>query len=378
MFLSHGLNDNGELIGIHEVQAGRTSLRCPFCQQGLIAKKGRLKEHHFAHDGQTCADAKVTLQMTGLPLFDVVTGVSKAEMTMLEKLSRWHSFSRTWLSRKQQVTFDELVISGLVEQKTKDECPTLSVAARQLITLNSKGGRHLSMADYAELQETLFAAKDKQLLAYDQVHGTQTSKFFRLRLATILQQHLYVLRIHLELEGVCYPLYKVGMTTRRLEERMLEIGHDLAKFGCVHDIKVIGFYPHFGSLEKRVLARLQAYQHKFGSLTEYSDALSVNAHLFNQELRNLGKRRVDGHEYSVSYRRHHEKVKSGQRRAQFIHSRHLGRPTKESETLLNDYPDVIRAYHNGLSLRKASAETGRAINTVRKVYDVINAKVGRK
>ncbi|NMV23234.1 hypothetical protein HKB23_12545, partial [Vibrio parahaemolyticus] len=64
------------------------------------------------------------------------------------------------------------------------------------------------MADYAELQETLFAAKDKQLLAYDQVHGTQTSKFFRLRLATILQQHLYVLRIHLELEGVCYPLYK--------------------------------------------------------------------------------------------------------------------------------------------------------------------------
>ncbi|UPR42078.1 hypothetical protein H9K57_24745 (plasmid) [Vibrio parahaemolyticus] len=168
------------------------------------------------------------------------------------------------------------------------------------------------------------------------------------------------------------------MTTRRLEERMPEIGHDLAKFGCVHDIKVIGFYPHFGSLEKRVLARLQAYQHKFGSLTEYSDALSVNAHLFNQELRNLGKRRVDGHEYSVSYRRHHEKVKSGQRRAQFIHSRHLGRPTKESETLLNDYPDVIRAYHNGLSLRKASAETGRAINTVRKVYDVINAKVGRK
>ncbi|NMU46993.1 hypothetical protein HKB10_01235, partial [Vibrio parahaemolyticus] len=110
------------------------------------------------------------------PLFDVVTGVSKAEMTMLEKLSRWHSFSRTWLSRKQQVTFDELVISGLVEQKTKDERPTLSVAARQLITLNSKGGRHLSMADYAELQETLFAAKDKQLLAYDQVHGTQTSK----------------------------------------------------------------------------------------------------------------------------------------------------------------------------------------------------------
>ncbi len=70
--------------------------------------------------------------------------------------------------------------------------------------------------------------------------------------------------------------------------------------------------------------------------------------------------------------------RSGQRRAQFIHSRHLGRPTKESETLLNDYPDVIRAYHNGLSLRKASAETGRAINTVRKVYDVINAKVGRK
>ncbi|WP_256896383.1 hypothetical protein [Vibrio alginolyticus] len=70
----------------------------------------------------------------------------------------------------------------------------------------------------------------------------------------------------------------------------------------------------------------------------------------------------------------YEKIKSGQRRAQFIHSRHLGRPAKESNMLLNDYPDVVSAYDRGLSLRKASTETGRAINTVRKVCEAVKVR----
>lgn len=59
--------------------------------------------------------------------------------------------------------------------------------------------------------------------------------------------------------------------------------------------------------------------------------------------------------------------------SQLLNDQHLGRPSKKADTLLKDYPDVVRAYENGLSLRKASAETGRAVNTIRKVYDVLKA-----
>ena len=98
------------------------------------------------------------------------------------------------------------------------------------------------MPDYAELQEALFVAKEKQLLSHDLAHDTQTAKFFRLRLAAVLQQHLYVLRISLEQDEVCYPLLKVGMTTRNIEERTPEICRDLEKFGRIQNIEVLGFF----------------------------------------------------------------------------------------------------------------------------------------
>ncbi|GAB7222877.1 hypothetical protein VoSk93_20930 [Vibrio owensii] len=374
MFLSHGVNEQGDLVSIHEVSAGRVPLSCPFCGQGLIAKKGSQKEHHFAHDGQTCADAKAILQMTALPLFDVDMGLSKTEITLLEKLSRWRSFSRTWLSSKQRAVFDELVVSGLVEFQEGDDKPRLSKSAKQLLTLNSSAGRYLSMPDYAALQEALFVAKEKQLIAHDVAHDTQTAKFFRLRLATILQQHLYVLRIRLEQDWVCYPLIKVGMTTRSIEERTPEICRDLEKFGRIQNIEALGFFHHFGSLEKRLLKLMQPQQHKLGSLTEYSDQLSIPPHLLNEDIRNLGKRKVNGHECSVTYRHHQRKVRGGQRRSQLLNDQHLGRPSKKADTLLEDYPDVVRAHESGLSLRKASSETGRAVNTIRKVYNVLKAK----
>lgn len=374
MFLSHGVNEQGDLVSIHEVSAGRVPLTCPFCGQGLMAKKGSQKEHHFAHDGQTCADAKAILQMTALPLFDVGMGLSKTEIALLEKLSRWRSFSRTWLSTKQRAVFDELVVSGLVGFQEGDDRPRLSKSAKQLLTLNSHAGRYLSIPDYAELQEALFVAREKQLIVHDLAHDTQTTKFFRLRLATFLQQHLYVLRISLEQDEVCYPLLKVGMTTRSIEERTPEICRDLEKFGRIQNIEVLGFFHHFGSLEKRLLNLMQPQQHQLGSLTEYSDLLSIPPHLLNEDIRNLGKRKVNGHECSVTYRHHQRKVRGGQRRSQLLNDQHLGRPSKKADTLLEDYPDVVRAHENGLSLRKASAETGRAVNTIRKVYDVLKTK----
>ena len=53
MKLPYGVS-NGNFIHISEVPSGRSSLQCPFCSQLLLAKKGKIKRHHFAHDGSSC------------------------------------------------------------------------------------------------------------------------------------------------------------------------------------------------------------------------------------------------------------------------------------------------------------------------------------
>ena len=47
--LKYGINLEGELVTIEEVTSGKTNLVCPFCNRSLTAKKGKIKQHHFAH-----------------------------------------------------------------------------------------------------------------------------------------------------------------------------------------------------------------------------------------------------------------------------------------------------------------------------------------
>ncbi|HEY9770084.1 MAG TPA: competence protein CoiA family protein [Coleofasciculaceae cyanobacterium] len=56
--LKYGVKPEGELITIEEVTSGKTNLVCPFCDRDLVAKKGKIKQHHFTHTGETCLRVK--------------------------------------------------------------------------------------------------------------------------------------------------------------------------------------------------------------------------------------------------------------------------------------------------------------------------------
>jgi hypothetical protein len=49
MWLKFGVALSGELTSIDEVVRGKTNLACLYCGRSLTAKKGSVKEHHFAH-----------------------------------------------------------------------------------------------------------------------------------------------------------------------------------------------------------------------------------------------------------------------------------------------------------------------------------------
>ncbi|WP_281243158.1 competence protein CoiA family protein [Gemmobacter aquatilis] len=56
-----GRNSNGDLIHIRDARQGKTDLTCPDCGMALIAKKGAIRVHHFAHsNGEECVAAGET------------------------------------------------------------------------------------------------------------------------------------------------------------------------------------------------------------------------------------------------------------------------------------------------------------------------------
>ena len=71
MWLRYGVNQENNLVAIEDSPRGKTQLRCPYCGGKLTAKKGRVKEHHFAHDGETCREvASKSREAPNLPLYD--------------------------------------------------------------------------------------------------------------------------------------------------------------------------------------------------------------------------------------------------------------------------------------------------------------------
>ena len=61
MLLPYALKDN-RLVSIHQVESGiRCDCTCPGCRLPVIAKKGKVKVHHFAHTkGGICNGALET------------------------------------------------------------------------------------------------------------------------------------------------------------------------------------------------------------------------------------------------------------------------------------------------------------------------------
>jgi hypothetical protein len=63
----------GFLTSIDEVVRGKTNLACLYCGGSLTAKKGSVKEHHFAHTGETCKPVSQRIKtkaFPSLPLYD--------------------------------------------------------------------------------------------------------------------------------------------------------------------------------------------------------------------------------------------------------------------------------------------------------------------
>ena len=374
MFLNYGYDKKNNLIAIEEVEKGITELVCPFCSEVLVAKKGDIYEHHFSHLKETCQESASIIKNTEIPFFDGI-GISKNHLKILEKINRWHSFEKYWLSSKEQEELNTLIAAGLLYNRKNDKKKIdVTEVGKELVEYAK--GYGLSLKRVATLQESMFTVRLKMLESIESESEHKASDFYKLRLMRILQQNLYTLKIKFIQNDICYPLMKVGLTSRSdINERVYEIEKNLLKHGEVEGIEEVQVYEHYGSLEKEILKRLKAHQFKIGNHKEYFFYSAAKLELKLLNLDDLGKRKTDSHQVKALYRDHASKVKTGQMNSILLSkTKSIGRPVKSIDKLLQDHSDIVEAYRQGASLRVASRQTSKAINTIIKVYKVLKSQ----
>lgn len=264
MWLNYGVSADNALVGIEDVPSGKTNLTCLYCGGGLTAKKGKVKQHHFAHTEETCYPV-AKKQVPTLPLYDNFNiELSGKELEELKVF--WNNYG---------VENYEICVK-----------PSLKLILSKLLAWNSRGCYEftdlgkipvgaLSLVLFNEVQEPLLLKKLSELEQAAERAKIITSRYLPERIADlriylaqykrILENQLYFL----EIKTGRKLLHKIGITKRPIEERVAEVLIDLASHYKSVEIQVLDTWEHRGNVELYFKHRYQKSNYRIGTLTEY-------------------------------------------------------------------------------------------------------------
>jgi hypothetical protein len=388
MWLQYGLDNDNTLVSIEDAPRGKTYLRCPYCDGLLTGKKGKRKEHHFAHTGETCRDVeRDEREFPNLPLYDNFNiFLTAKEFKQLEKIWNLYGIEDKGIPDGQVLhIFTQEKLIEYNEYRYRDKY--------QFTKLGKIPFGSLSLNLFNQIQEPILLEKLWQL--EKNVHSAylnNTSNFnqclrdlqiYRAEYKKILQNTLY----YLEIDADENTIYKIGITRRDISERLTEIERDLGSYFQTITIKILGAWQHRGNVEKYFKHRYADYNYSLGELTEYykfddpEDAKTVlrdlrrmKAKVLSEIETNILADKPSQIEQLIAKNERTEKrsqaIKTGMDRAKSW-GQHVGRPpVKESAQEFLAKPSsqrIIAALNEGLSVRKAAEKASVAINTVRKV-----------
>lgn len=268
MWLEYALNLDSEYVSITEVPRGRSELYCPYCQGELIAKKGKVKAHHFAHLEQTCNYVQNT-ESVQLPMYKQFY-LSVPRKYIQPLLEHWDKSTRKKPinpPNSYQLTNYNLTVYNSYAGNGRGAYEYTKLG---LIVV---GG--LSLDLFNKIQEPILIDK---LTYYEQdiIQAKETNsidlkdkitdyEIYRNQYRYILRASLYFLEITTELD----VFYKIGITTRQLAQRIAEIKQELSQFFPSVSIKGLGFWKHRGNVEHYFKHRYRKYRYSLANYTEY-------------------------------------------------------------------------------------------------------------
>jgi hypothetical protein len=237
-----------------------------------------------------------------------------------------------------------------------------------------------------KLEATATEAWERRLPTFEQ--DLTDLHIYRAQLKRVLAVSLYFLEIRAE--NACS--YKIGVTSRPVDERVREIQQALRPQFPTVRVSVLGAWPHRGNVELYFKHRYHVHQQRIGVFTEYYQFADVAPVL--RDLRRLPPKELSTVEHAILHdvpsaldqglaeaatcraaeeaaARRSTAIQQGMQRAA-AQGVHVGRPQGSAERL-DDFlakpviQRVMAALDQGLSIRKAAQAAGASVNTVRKV-----------
>ncbi len=378
IWLNYGVDADNKLVSIEGVDSGKTNLICPYCGRALIAKKGRVKEHHFAHDGETCnlIIKREPRDIPRLPLYDAFNiYLTGKELEHLKKLWDRHRYHKNGIdrleilpafSRENLVDQSQNVNAGTGRKAYKfTELGLIPVGALSLALFNPL---HESLIEQklAQLEAAIFNNSGSLLPQKELSFRLTDLRIYGAQMRKVLLSSLYYLKVQADSK----ILYKIGITTRPMPKRLAEIHRDLRSHYQTVEIEVINVWAHRGNVEKYFKYRYSDCNYPIGSLTEYfkfadpGETQSVGRDLHEMEAKILSPVEQD-----ILAGKQDEFLAALLADGQVSDS--IEADLKQSFLSKPSSQRVITALHQGCSLREAAVMALVSVEVARKVLAVM-------
>jgi len=269
MWLKYGVALSGSLTSIDEVGRGKTNLACLYCGGSLTAKKGSVKEHHFAHTEETCKPVSQRIKTKAFPALPLYNNFNiELKGDELEQLKvLWKEYGAQGYAIPKDLVNFRWQLKGLLESEADGSCQftnlgKIPVGALPLALFN-KVQEPLLLSELASLEGSVEMAVAAGLSCLDE--RLADLLIYRAQLRRILVNSLYFLEV--KADGNCF--YKIGVTTRLIQERIAEVQRDVRAHYSDVAVSLLGLWEHRGNVELYFKHRYQPFNYRIGKLTEY-------------------------------------------------------------------------------------------------------------
>lgn len=394
VYLTFGINAEGQWQSISEVPSGQTDLRCPWCKRALIAKKGDINTHHFSHNGQTCRISQDASVQTQLPTFDTFELLDKHEAQYLERRAKYGSHRKVYSWTGMDEAVDRLEMMGIlsVERTTEPKLDDVRAGLKRLNNhwLDSSGRPTKALLELFKALEPI-ADLEYQWSRCIQVESTKIDRnysknqfdnlktlsdldraqrywfdafwrrqsliepdyleFMKQKFHALNRQNLYVMRITGEFCELPSTFIKVGLSARHADLRLQEVISSLKSFGKSIKGEVLAVKECAGRLERLLHRLLSTDNLEIGTFTEFFTVDQLDWLLSQMD-------EVSVAEYMPP------EITSGPSDTPL---RTGGRSKKTDAELLAEYEHVAALIRAGKGIRETSRIAGCSVNTVQKV-----------
>lgn len=397
MFLTFGLNVNNELTSIREVSSGKTLLVCPYCKQSLIAKKGKINEHHFAHVAETCAVSIEAVSASSLPTFDKFELLTNAESTYLERRAKYQHKNIFHFSKIEKAV-SLLEVMGILTVEYEENSvisDTITKVNKDLKAINRsfivKGKPNQTLQSILNAIEPL--THQKLLNCWEQsrkvlstsinrsYHAHKLDKQTRLqqfidaqgywfdchykriahtnsdflpllneKMHQLNAQHLYLFQFDMLIDNKKRQLVKIGMTTRDPKERLKEVQEILKLHAKITTALVLATCEHAGRVERLLHRFYHNKQLQIGTFTEFFELNSEEISALVKDMETT---------VCTEYSPPQMEIKKEPQTS--------GRKKKSDIELIAEHADIVSCLKTGMGIRETARETKSGVNTVQRV-----------